>query len=134
MPLDAISFEMSTAFGAKCSNVATMRSFDLPTGTIPDGFGIPFYYYDEFMKFNNFYQEAQVMIDNPTFQTDLNFRIDRLKDFRRDIKDAPMPQWMLDNLVVNNRLLFIFLSFLLGYTIDVFLDSGYWTNRNTIWF
>jgi hypothetical protein len=26
--------------------------------------------------------------------------------------------------VVNNRLLFIFLSFLLGYTIDVFLDSG----------
>ena len=98
MPLDAISFEMSTAFGAKCSNVATMRSFDLPTGTIPDGFGIPFYYYDEFMKFNDFYQEAQVMIDNPTFQTDLNFRIDRLKDFRRDIKDAPMPQWMMDDL------------------------------------
>ena len=98
MPLDDISFEMSTAFGAKCSNVATMRSFDLPSGTIPDGFGIPFYYYDEFMKFNNFYQEAQVMIDNPTFQTDLNFRIDRLKDLRRAIKDAPMPQWMLDNL------------------------------------
>ena len=98
MPLDGISFQMSTAFGAKCSNVATMRSFDLPTGTIPDGFGIPFYYYDEFMQFNNFYEEAQVMIDNPTFQTDLNFRIDRLKDFRRDIKDAPMPQWMMDDL------------------------------------
>lgn len=98
MPLDDISFEMSTAFGAKCSNVATMRSFDLPSGTIPDGFGIPFYYYDEFMKFNNFYQEVQVMIDNPTFQTDLNFRIDRLKDLRRAIKDAPMPQWMLDDL------------------------------------
>ncbi|MDG1374531.1 MAG: PEP/pyruvate-binding domain-containing protein [Flavobacteriaceae bacterium] len=98
MPLDDISFEMSTAFGAKCSNVATMRSFDLPSGTIPDGFGIPFYYYDEFMKFNNFYQEVQVMIDNPTFQTDLNFRIDRLKDLRRAIKDAPMPQWMMDDL------------------------------------
>jgi rod shape-determining protein MreD len=26
--------------------------------------------------------------------------------------------------VINNRLLFIFLSFLLGYTIDIFLDSG----------
>ena len=100
MPLDDIAFEMSTAFGAKCANVATMRSFGLPAGTIPDGFGIPFYYYDEFMQFNNFYEEAQIMIDNPTFQTDLNFRIDRLKDFRRDIKDAPMPQWMLDNLQV----------------------------------
>ena len=40
---------------------------------IPDGFGIPFYYYDEFMQFNNFYEEAQVMIDNPTFQNDINF-------------------------------------------------------------
>ncbi len=98
MPLDDIEFEMSAAFGAKCSNVATMRSFDFPDGTIPDGFGIPFYYYDEFMQYNNFYQEAQVMIDNPAFQTDINFRIERLKDFRDDIKDAPMPQWMMDDL------------------------------------
>lgn len=98
LPLDEIEFGMSSAFGAKCSNVATMRTFGFPDGTIPDGFGIPFYYYDEFMQFNNFYEEAQVMIDNSTFQTDINFRNDRLEDFRDDIKDAPMPQWMLDNL------------------------------------
>ena len=98
LSLDSIQFEMSSAFGAKCSNVATMRNFGFPDGTIPYGFGVPFYYYDEFMQFNNFYEEAQVMIDNPTFQTDINFRVERLKDFRRDIKDAPMPQWMLDNL------------------------------------
>ena len=90
MPLEDINFEMSSSFGAKCSNVATMRSFDFPEGTIPDGFGIPFYYYDEFMQFNNFYEEAQVMINNPAFQNDINFRTERLKDFRRDIKDAPM--------------------------------------------
>lgn len=98
LPLDEIEFGMSTAFGAKCSNVATMRSFGFPEGTIPDGFGIPFYYYDEFMQFNNFYEEAQVMIDNPAFQNDINFRIERLDDFRDDIKDAPMPQWMMDEL------------------------------------
>ncbi len=98
LPLDEVEFGMSSAFGAKCSNVATMRTFDLPDGTIPNGFGVPFYYYDEFMKFNNFYEEAQVMLDNPTFHTDINFRTDRLKDFRKDIRDAPMPQWMLDNL------------------------------------
>lgn len=98
LPLDEIEFEMSSAFGAKCSNVATMRTFGFPEGTIPDGFGIPFYFYDEFMQFNNFYEEAEVMINNPTFITDLNFRIDRLKDFRRDIKDAPMPDWMMDQL------------------------------------
>ena len=53
LPLDDIGFEMSSAFGAKCTNVATMRSFGFPEGTIPDGFGIPFYFYDEFMQYND---------------------------------------------------------------------------------
>ena len=97
-PLDDIEFEASAAFGAKCTNVATMRSFGFPSVTIPDGFGIPFYFYDEFMQYNNFYLEAQVMIDNPAFQNDINFRLDRLDSFRDDIKDAPMPQWMMDEL------------------------------------
>ena len=98
MPLDEITFDMSRSFGAKCSNLATMRTFGFPEGTIPNGFGIPFYYYDQFMIYNNFYEEAQVMIDNPTFQTDINFRIERLKDFRRDIRNAPMPPWMMADL------------------------------------
>ena len=98
IPLDNIEFEMSTAFGAKCSNVATMRDFGFPEGTIPNGFGVPFYYYDEFMQFNNFYQEAQVIMENPVFHNDINFRVERLKLFREDIKAAPMPQWMLDDL------------------------------------
>ncbi len=50
------------------------------------------------MQFNNFYQEADVMINNPSFINDINFRTERLRDFRRSIKDAPMPQWMMDNL------------------------------------
>ena len=98
LPLDTIEFEMSSSFGAKCANVATMRSFGFPNGTIPNGFGIPFYFYDEFMKFNNFYLEAQVMINNPVFNTDINFRTQRLKDFRKAIKAAPMPQWMMNQL------------------------------------
>ena len=97
LPLDVIDFEMSTAFGAKCSNVSTMRTFEFPNGTIPDGFGVPFYYYDEFMQFNNFYEEVQVMIENPSFQNDINFRVNRLEELRTAIKDAPMPQWMLDD-------------------------------------
>lgn len=97
-PLDEIEFEMSTAFGAKCANVATMRTFGFPNGTIPNGFGIPFYYYDEFMKFNNFYEEIEVMINNPAFINDINFREDRLSTFREDIRNAPMPAWMMDSL------------------------------------
>jgi len=98
LPLDSIGFEMSTAFGAKCSNVATMRTFGFPEGTIPNGFGIPFYFYDEFMKFNGFYEVVEDMIADPEFVSDLETRIDMLKDLRDDIKDAPMPEWMLDQL------------------------------------
>ena len=98
LPLDEIEFDMATSFGAKCSNVATMRKFGFPEGTIPNGFGVPFYFYDEFMKFNGFYEEVEEMIADPTFISDLEFRIDKLKDFRSEIKDADMPQWMLDEL------------------------------------
>ncbi len=98
LPLDEIDFGMSNAFGAKCTNVATMRTFGFPENTIPDGFGIPFYYYDEFMKYNGFYDSVQVMLANPDFHTDLELRIDVLKEFRRTIKDADLPQWMLDDL------------------------------------
>ena len=100
LPLDSIQFGMADAFGAKCTNVATMRTFGLPDGTIPDGFGIPFYFYDEFMKHNDFYTQAEQMIADPDFVSDLETRIDMLKDFRKDIKDASMPQWMLDELQV----------------------------------
>jgi archaellum component FlaF (FlaF/FlaG flagellin family) len=98
LPLDSVEFEMSVAFGAKCANVATMRTFGFPDGTIPNGFGVPFYFYDEFMKFNNFYDAVEIMIADPDFISDLETRIDMLKDFRNDIKDADMPQWMLDEL------------------------------------
>ena len=98
LPLDSIGFEMATSFGAKCSNVATMRTFGFPEGTIPDGFGIPFYFYDEFMKFNGFYEDVETMIADPEFANDLQKRIDVLKEFRKEIKAAEMPQWMLDEL------------------------------------
>jgi pyruvate phosphate dikinase-like enzyme/flagellar hook capping protein FlgD len=99
-PLDQISFGEWTGFGVKCANVATMRTFGFPDGTIPDGFGVPFYFYDEFMKFNGFYDSVQVMLADPDFQTEYNVQDDVLSQFRRTIKDADMPQWMLDQLAV----------------------------------
>ena len=98
LPLDDISFEMSDGFGAKCANVATMRTFPFPSETIPNGYGIPFYYYRAFMEYNGFFEEARNMIADPNFQNDLENRIDILKEFRKKIKDADMPQWMLNDL------------------------------------
>ena len=96
--LDDISFEESSSFGAKTANVATMRTFGFPSETIPNGYGIPFYFYDEFMKHNDFYARAQVMMDDSAFQTDADAREDGLKEFRSEIKDGELPAWMYDAL------------------------------------
>lgn len=98
LPLDSIGFHESSSFGVKCANVATMRSFGFPDGTIPDGFGIPFYFYDEFMKFNDFYTQVHAMINDPAFRADYAVREQMLAGLRDRIKAAPMPGWMSDAL------------------------------------
>lgn len=98
LPLEEITFSMFDGYGAKCTNIATMLSFGFPDKTIPDGFGVPFSYYQKFMEYNNFFEEVKGMIENPDFKTDRDVRDQMLKDFRKKVKKADMPQWMLDDL------------------------------------
>ena len=102
-PLDDIDFAGHAAFGAKTANVAVMRNFGFPEGTIPDGFGIPFYFYDEFMKLNGFYARVETMLADPGFRDDFARQDAVLADFRDDIEDGTMPQWMLDDLLAMQR-------------------------------
>ena len=99
-PLNDIDFTGHAAFGAKTGNVAVMRDFGFPDGTIPNGFGIPFYFYDEFMKLNGFYDRVETLLADPDFQADFSLQDEALADFRDDIEDGAMPQWMLDELAV----------------------------------
>lgn len=103
LPLDEITFSMFDGFGAKCSNVATMLSFGFPDKTIPDGFGVPFSYYQKFMEHNNFFDEIRSILSDPDFQSDRDVRDDMLSDFRKKVKNADMPQWMLDELEAMHR-------------------------------
>jgi len=94
LPLDSIQFEMADGFGAKCANLATMRSFGFPTETIPNGFGVPFYFYQEFMIYNGFFDEIKNIIEDPQFISDRNYRNNKLKELRDNIRQAEMPDWM----------------------------------------
>jgi len=96
-PLSEIRFEDSDAFGAKASNLAELRRI-LPSRNTPNGYGVPFYFYDEFMKYNGFYAQAEAMMADPDFQSIPEVREERLKDFRNDIKDGFLPAWMADAL------------------------------------
>lgn len=95
LPLSQIPFSRTTAFGGKTTNVAELGR--LFPSNVPNGFGVPFYFYDEFMKHNGFYAEAAAMMADEDFQSDPDIRRERLKDFRSRIKkNSSMPGWMLD--------------------------------------
>ena len=97
-PLSEIGFEDWRAFGVKAANVAVLGTLGFPDGTVPDGFAVPFYFYDEFMKANGLYDEIEEMLADPAFQTDFDEQEDDLKDLRKAIKDAETPQWITDAL------------------------------------
>ena len=96
--LDEIEFNDWTAFGVKAANVAVLQTLAFPEGTVPDGFGVPFYFYDEFMKHNGFYDDIETMLADAEFQSDPETQDDELKALRKKIKKGSTPQWIIDAL------------------------------------
>jgi Pyruvate phosphate dikinase, AMP/ATP-binding domain len=97
-PLAEVGFKNWTAFGVKAANVATLRTFNLPDVYVPDGYGVPFYFYDSFMKYNGLFDRASKMLNDPKFLTDPKVQDAQLADFRDAIKGSPMPEWMYEDL------------------------------------
>ena len=56
--LSDVDFGEWTAFGVKAANVAELGRLGFAAGTVPEGFAIPFYFYDAFMKANGFYDDG----------------------------------------------------------------------------
>ncbi len=102
-PLSEIGFEDWTAFGVKAANVAVLGTLGFPAGTVPDGFAIPFYFYDEFMKANGFDDDIEEMLADTDFQSDFETQDDMLDDLRDDIKDAETPEWIIAALTEMNE-------------------------------
>ena len=98
LPLDNIGFSDASRFGVKTANLATLRTFGFPEGVVPNGFGIPFYFYDEFMKHNGFYDDLEGFLKDREFLSDYDAKDAELKKFRAAIKEGEMPTWMLDAL------------------------------------
>ena len=83
--------------------MAELGKLRFPDGTIPDGYAIPFYFYDEFMKHNDFYTRIQTMLDDEEFQTSFDTQEAKLKKLRKDIEDAETPQWIIEAIETMNE-------------------------------
>jgi phosphoenolpyruvate synthase/pyruvate phosphate dikinase len=80
----------------KAANLATLRTFGFPGGTVPNGFAVPFHFYDEFMKYNGFYEYVTELLKNTEFQQDHNIQVAQLKKLRSLIKKGKMPDKMMN--------------------------------------
>ena len=97
-PLKDVSFDQWNAFGVKSANLATLRTFRLANVVVPDGFAVPFWFYDEFMRRNGLYDEASAMMANPKFTSDPDFQDSELAAFRELVSDSSMPKELSDEL------------------------------------
>ena len=96
--LDEITFEDSSSVGVKAANLAVMRTFEFPNGTVPSGSAVPFYFYDEFMKHNGFYDYAKALLAKHQFRQDRDTQVTELKKFRSLIEKGKVPNGMMSAL------------------------------------
>ena len=93
-PLANVSFDDWDSFGVKAANVAVLGTLGFPERTVPNGFAVPFYFYDEFMKHNELDDDVREMLADPDFQSDYDTKVDKLKKLRKKIKKAETPEWI----------------------------------------
>ena len=97
-PLGEIGFADWDVFGVKAANVAVLGTLGFPEGTVPDGFAVPFSFYDEFMKEHGLYDVVDTMLADSDFQADFEIQDEMLDDLRDAIKDAETPAWIVEAL------------------------------------
>lgn len=89
-----VGFDDGVNVGVKAANLAAMRTFGLPGDRTPNGFAVPFAFYDAFMLHNGFYKMARTMMAIDEFSKDANFREQALAAFRKAIKKGKTPKWI----------------------------------------
>jgi hypothetical protein len=97
-PLGDVKFSDASNVGVKAANLATMRTFGFVDGTVPSGFAVPFYFYDEFMKHNGFDQYAAELLAKPEFKQNRDAQELQLEAFRALIVAGKIPSWMMSAL------------------------------------
>lgn len=89
----------SVAFGGKSANLGEVMSARLPGIVVPGGFTIPFYYYDDFMRANNFDDEIYGLLNDQKFIHDPPYRKQKLAAMRERIKGGEVDSELRDQIL-----------------------------------
>jgi hypothetical protein len=78
------------AYGAKSANLGEVMKSRLSGIIVPNGFTIPFYYYDQFIKENKLEEPIYNMLEDKRFVHDPAYRRERLTQLREQIQKGRM--------------------------------------------
>ncbi|CAN5833668.1 hypothetical protein BH24ACI1_BH24ACI1_20760 [soil metagenome] len=76
----------SIIYGSKSANLGEMMNVKIPGVIVPNGFTVPFYWYDKFMKDNGFDQTVDALLDDNDFVHNPRIRRQKLEEFRQKIQ------------------------------------------------
>ena len=93
--LDDLRHSDADAYGSKAANVAELGII-LPSGIAPEGFAVPFAFYDEFLRHNRLDSLIPQILAEPDFASDADYRERRLDDIRKAITRGTTPPEILE--------------------------------------
>ena len=89
LPLAKMRANSAQQYGTKASNLGEIIHARAPIN-VPDGFGVPFSYYVNFMRQQGLDKKITVMLDDARFTQDAKWRKQALNDLRTAINNAPI--------------------------------------------
>jgi phosphoenolpyruvate synthase/pyruvate phosphate dikinase len=87
------------AYGGKSANLGEMMHAQLPGIIVPDGFTVPFFYYDQFMRENKFDDLIYQMMNDQKFVHDPGYRRTRLTELREQMQKGLVNKRLRDSVL-----------------------------------
>lgn len=94
-PLEKMSAQDAKIYGTKAANLGVIVSAEIPGVNVPDGFGIPFSFYQAHMKKHHLDRKRDRILNDPRFRKDPEWRKQALAELRAQIVAAPINSTLL---------------------------------------
>lgn len=95
----------SSAYGGKAANQGEIINAKIPGITVPDGFSIPFHWYDKFMKDNGLDDVVDDLLEDYNFIHNPRYRREKLEQLRASIEKGKFDAGLRRQVIQKWRLL-----------------------------
>ena len=89
----------SIVYGSKSANLGEMINAKIQSFIVPDGFTVPFYWYDKFMQDNGFDRIIGELMDNNDFVHNPRVRRQKLEEFRASIQNGQFDEQLKTEII-----------------------------------